>query len=187
MKIRTDFVTNSSSSSYVTIVVDTKDDRHFCGAFTGDDVGNRGVSLTTKEFTLKDALNAENGKELLTVLDKAFDGLFSEFWELDSLFEEYCKGGKDRQLRMHKIKYPVGNQEEFEKLPVSEISSMKVYEETGGDYGDSDGTVTLDFVNQKETLEYHVSYKDYKEIRDYKTGKVKVTKNKVIGGIDYDY
>ena len=91
MKIRADFVTNSSSSCYVTITIETKDGNTYIGEFDGDQIGLNYHCISDYELDkekIKDISVAQNGKELLNAINKLYDNLFSDYEGLEMLFSE---------------------------------------------------------------------------------------------------
>lgn len=159
MKVRTDFVTNSSSSCYVTFLIETNDGKHYAGAFVGDEIGHfdGGISSAPqfgcKEFSLKDALNGKNGKDLLKVIDMAYNGLFSEHDELNTLFEDdepYHLSAN--LLKENGITWPIGGQKELEETPMDNIKTIHIMERQEGDEFGANGELIADFVCRKEHL-----------------------------------
>ena len=170
------------ASCYITIKIETSGGKAYYGAFSNDDVGYFfGGIAQNEEFTLKDVLAASDGKSLISMIDKAYDNLFTEFEET-ALFEEYESYPlKASCLKDHGITGKIGGQSEVEALPVSRIQSLKIWEEMGGDEFGSDAELELDLVHKTE----HVfsQYNDeqgsriHEELRHLDTGGVDILRD----------
>ena len=177
---------NKMASCYMTIKIVTTNGDTYYGAFSNDDVGYFfGGIAQNEEFTLKDALTATDGKSLIATLDKAYDNLLTDFEET-SLFEEYeAYPLKASCLKDHGITGKIGGQSEVEALPVSQIQSIKIWEEMGGDEFGSDAELELDFVNKTERV--FSKYNDeqgsriHEELRHLTTGDVEILKDEFKG------
>ena len=166
MKIRTDFVTNSSSSSYITFVFETKNGKQYTCVSDEDDAGFFGGGIILDEFTLKDAINAENGKDILNVISEAYDDLVNSANLDDGLFENV----ETRESTIDRTA--------LEALPASEIQKITINEDVRTDEGRSRGEVTLDLQGKTEQVEYENEFdgevQKRKEIRHLSTGETEV-------------
>lgn len=178
MKIRMDFVTNSSSSCYVTMVIETKDGKNYSGAFVGDAVQVPSSCIVFNDsLSLRKVLTGTSVRDLLDVLDEAYSGLFSHYQELSMFFDDDAKHIKADMLRWNGVSAPLGGQQFMEAMPLSEIKSVEIQERFDADESNGSGFLKLDLINKAEHFSSFLDNFEHEEKRDLISGVTTVLKD----------
>lgn len=132
MKIRTDFVTNSSSSNFLAVTLNFKDGSVYQSA--PDLAEDRSFStFITEGFSLESLDGISNCRQLLEKINSMFGGWFEGFDEMNNI---------------------VSNQKDIEQKPIQDLSSIEFtqyhHQELDPSY---DGKYSYSFDTDIETVE----------------------------------
>lgn len=151
MKIRADFVTNSSSSCYVTIIFTRKDKKVIEGEFEGDEVGHIMRTLAdADEAALATIIHqATNGFELVSLIDS----LYADGYNPQGLFHTYAEN--DNMEGLFGQATPA-----LFATKLDELSKMEIQENLCGDDFGVTSVFVHDFRTGKTTLTREEEYEE---------------------------